>query len=105
SAEGLPFNSPAASAKEDGSFTIENVGPEKYRIVAFNPPQCTWLKSIRVGDQEVLDSGIDLSGGVPGPVLITLGVGPGQISGTVQDSKQQPASGSIVTLIPDPMKE
>jgi hypothetical protein len=38
-------------------------------------------------------------------VQISLGLGTGSISGTVQDAKQQPVSGSLVTLLPDPMKE
>jgi hypothetical protein len=103
--DGIAFNTPGAAAKEDGSFAIENVGPERYRIVVFSLPPGVWLKSIRAGDQEVLESGIDVSAGTPGPVEITLGIGVGQISGGVQDAKQQPASGSMVTLLPDPMKE
>jgi hypothetical protein len=103
--EGMPFGTPAASAKEDGTFVLENVSPDKYRIMAFGLPQGVWVKSIRAGDREVLDDGLDMGGGVPGPVLITLGVGVGQISGMVQDVKQQPAAGSLVTLLPDPLKE
>jgi hypothetical protein len=38
-------------------------------------------------------------------VQITLGSETGQLSGTVQDAKQQPAAGSMVTLLPNPMKE
>lgn len=103
--EGMPFNTPGVQAKEDGSFTIENVGPDKYRIMVFNAPQGTWLKSIRAGDQEVLDKGMDLSAGAPGPIQVTLGLGTGGVSGSVEDSNQKPASGSMVTLLPDPMKE
>ena len=105
STDGIPFNTPSVSPKEDGSFALENVGPDKYRIGVFNVPPGTWLKSIRAGDQEVLDTGIDVSGGAPGPVQITLGTGVGQISGLVRDAKQQPVSGGLVTLLPDPMKE
>jgi hypothetical protein len=103
--EGVPFASPGAQAKDDGSFVLENVSPDKYRIMAYALPQGTWLKSIRAGDREVLDDGIDMTAGVPGPVQIMLGVGVGQVSGMVQDAKQQPAAGSMVTLVPDPMKE
>ena len=103
--EGIALNTPGATAKDDGSFAIENVGPERYRIVAFNLPPGVWLKSIRAGDQEVIESGTDASAETPGPVEITLGIGVGQISGVVQDAKQQPASGSMVTLLPDPMKD
>ena len=103
--EGLPFGASGGTVKDDGSFAIENVGPDRYRILALNLPEGTWLKSIRAGDQEVLDTGLDLSSGVSGPVQITLGSGSGQISGKVQDAKQQAAPGSLVTLLPNPMKE
>jgi hypothetical protein len=102
--EGVVFNVPNGTPKEDGSFTLENVGPDKYRIGVFNVPPGTWLKSIRVGDQEVLDTGIDVSGGAPGAVQITLGTGVGQVSGMVRDANQQPVAG-LVSLLPDPMKE
>jgi len=103
--EAMPFNAPNGSPKEDGSFVLENVGPDKYRISVFGLPPGTWLKSIRAGDQEVLDTGIDASGGVAGAVQITLGTGVGLIGGIVRDTKQQPVSGGIVTLLPDPLKE
>jgi hypothetical protein len=101
--DGMPFGAPGVSAKDDGSFALENVGPDRYRISVVNLPQGMWLKSIRAGDQEVIDSGIEFSGGAA--VQITLAVGTGSISGVALDAKQQPASGSIVTLVPDPLKE
>jgi Carboxypeptidase regulatory-like domain len=103
--EGMAFNNSGTLAKDDGFFMLENVAPDKYRVVVFNLPQGTWLKSIRAGDQEVLDNGMDLSGGAPAAVQITLGVGPGQISGIVENANKEPASGSMVTLLPDPMQE
>ena len=103
--DGLPFGNWGGPVKDDGSFTIENVGPDRYRILVLNLPEGAWLKSIRAGDQEVLDTGLDLNSGVSGAVQITLGQGSGQVSGTVQDAKQQPAPGSMVTLLPNPMKE
>lgn len=102
--DGIVFNTPGATAKDDGSFVIENAGPETYRILAYGLPPGVWLKSIRAGDQDVLDRGIDLSGGAPAPIEITLSGGVGQITGVVQDAKQQPAPGSMVTLLPDPLK-
>jgi hypothetical protein len=101
----IPFGASMGTAKDDGSFVIENVAPDKYRLMVMGFPQGTYLKSIRVGDQEALDSGFELSTGVSAAVQITLGVGVGQVTGTVQDAKQQPASGAMVTLLPDPIKE
>ncbi|MGH9629515.1 MAG: carboxypeptidase regulatory-like domain-containing protein [Bryobacteraceae bacterium] len=102
--EGMGFNAPNAATKEDGSFIVEGVGLDKYRIHAMNLPEGAYLKSIRSGDQEVLDSGIDLSAGGDRQVEITLGLGGGQIDGIVQDRQSQLAVGSMVTLIPDPPK-
>lgn len=102
--DNVPIGS-SATPKEDGSFVLENVGWDKYRIVVVNLPPGTWLKSVRAGEQEVRDSGVDFSGGIFGPLQITLGLGLGQISGVVRDEKQQPSVGSIVTLVPDPLKE
>ena len=102
--EGMLLNAPNASVKDDGSFSLEKVAPDKYRISVYGLPQGVWLKSIRAGDQDVLDGGIDLNGGAAA-IQITLGRGAGTVSGTVQDAKQQPIPGSTVTLLPDPMKE
>jgi hypothetical protein len=103
--DGIPFGVPSVSAKDDGSFALENAGPDRYRIGVFSLPQGLWLKSIRAGEREVIDSGIDLGGGTVSPLQITLGVGTGSVSGVVLDAKQQPATGSMVTLVPDPFKE
>ena len=104
--EGMNFgNAGGGQAKDDGTFTLENVGHDKFRVMAMNFPQGTWLKSIRAGDQEVLEAGLDLNAGSPGPLQVTLGVGTGSVSGTVQDANQKPVSASMVQLIPDPMKE
>ena len=103
--DGIGFNAPNAVAKDDGSFVIENAVAERYRIVVYNLPQGVWLKSSRAGDQEVLETGMDLSAGAPVQVEVILGIGVGQVSGMVRDAKQQPVSGAMVTLLPDPMKE
>jgi hypothetical protein len=103
--DGMPFGVPSVSAKDDGSFVLENAGTDRYRIAVLNLPQGLWLKSIRAGEQEVIDSGIDLSGAAVGPLKITLGVGTGVVSGVAVDAQEQPAAGSMVTLVPDPFRE
>jgi hypothetical protein len=94
---------PHSTTKDDGTFSIENVSQDRYRINAFNLPSGTWLKSIRAGDQEVQDTGLDLSAGNVGPIQITLGLGGSQVDGVVQDAQQHPAPGSMVTLLRDPV--
>ena len=102
--DGLAFNTPGANPREDGSFNIENLGPDKYRISAYNLPPGSWLQSVRTGDQEVLDTGLDLSGGSPASIQITLGRGTGQITGLVQAAEQKPAAGAMVALIAEPLQ-
>jgi hypothetical protein len=100
--EGMGFGNPPVAIKADGTFSIENVGPEKYRIGVFNLPQGTWLKSIRAGGHEILDTDLDLSGGSAVALDVTLAVGAGQVGGIVQDSSQKPVPGALVILTPDP---
>jgi protocatechuate 3,4-dioxygenase beta subunit len=100
---GIPFNMSRSTTKDDGTFAIENVSQDRYRINVFNLPSGTWLKSIRAGDQEVQDTGLDLSAGNVGPIQITLGLGGSQVDGVVQDAQQHPSPGSMVTLLHDPV--
>src|SRR6266498_4102937 len=47
--EGMMFNPGNSTTKADGTFTVENVGPDKYRLTTFGGPQGTWMKSVRAG--------------------------------------------------------
>jgi hypothetical protein len=103
--DGIAFNAPNAVAKDDGSFLIESAGADRFRVSVYNLPQGTWLKSVRAGDREVLETGMDLTAGAPAQIEIVLGSGVGQVSGLVRDAKQQAAAGAMITLLPSPMKE
>ncbi len=101
----MMFGGNSALAKDDGSFSVEGVTPDRYRLMLMNIPQATYIKSIRVGDQDALAGGFELSSGALVNVQVTLGIGVGEITGVVQNAKQQPAPGATVTLIPTPAKE
>jgi hypothetical protein len=103
--ERLGFSGIPATPKPDGSFSLEDIGPDTYRVNVYNLPEGLWVKSIRAGDRDVLDDGLDLSAGASGDIQIVLGAGAGTITGSVVDAKDQPASGALVTLAPDPFKE
>ena len=67
--EGMNFgNAGGGQAKDDGTFTLENVGHDKFRVMAMSFPQGTWLKSIRAGDQEVLEQGTRFECRFPWPL-------------------------------------
>ncbi len=103
--EGGGFNFPGAVATAEATFKLENAGPEKYRIFFNGLPPGFWLKSISDGARDILDAGLDLSSGASAPIEVVLAPGVGVLNGVVQDSKQQPAAGVMVSLLPDPMKD
>ena len=90
----------SAPIKADGRFAIEGVLPDKYRVVVF-PLSDVYMRSIRYGNQEAKDGLIDLSGGVSGGLDVSLGSDGAALTGMVQDSKQRPASGVTVVLVPE----
>ena len=91
---------PAGRVKEDGSFTLSNVAQDRYRLSPFNLPDGYYIKSIRLGEQDVLESPIDLTGGVVGTLDVVLGANAGQVEGAVTNAKQDPAPGATVVLVP-----
>jgi uncharacterized protein (DUF2141 family) len=94
---------PNAAVKADGTFTLENLSVGKYRVDVFNTPDGTYLKSARVGSQDALNGGADLSPASE-PLQVVLSTAVGQIDGTVQADPQAAAQGSSVLLVPDPLQ-
>jgi hypothetical protein len=63
--------------------------------------ETAYVKSIRLGDVDVLNGGLRLAS-QPGESLeIVIGTNPGSVEGRVVNSQQQSAAGSIVVLIPE----
>jgi protocatechuate 3,4-dioxygenase beta subunit len=86
---------------EDGKFVLRDVFPDaSSRPVVNGLPQGFYVKSIRLGDQEVLESGIDFSSGASGTMVITLSGKAATVEGSVVDAKSQPSAGATVVLVP-----
>jgi hypothetical protein len=90
----------SAQVKDDGSFEMENVSADNYRVNVYGLPSPFYVKSIRMGDADGLETGLDLSRGAGDPLDILLSPNGGQVEGTVADAKQQPATGTVA-LVPD----
>ncbi|HUE23275.1 MAG TPA: carboxypeptidase regulatory-like domain-containing protein [Bryobacteraceae bacterium] len=97
---GMHFGPASGKAKEDGSFTLGNVGADSYEVVVGGLPEGYYVESVRMGDAEVKESGIDATHDAGGPLVITVSAGAGQIEGVARDAKQQPAPGATVLLVP-----
>lgn len=93
---------PGGHVKDDGSFSLSNAGTEVYRVQVRGLPDRYYLKSVREGDDEVKETGIDMSRGAPGPLILTISAKAGQIEGVVLDARQQSFAGATVVLVPNP---
>jgi hypothetical protein len=112
-------NVAAVSPQPDGSFTIQGVPASgDYRVLVIpilasaTPPdsappvippifQNLYVKSIRMGDLDVLNDRLHLENLPREPMIIVIGSNPGTLQGRVVNDRQQPISGSTVVLIHD----
>ena len=110
---GIMFSGPDnTAAKADGSFTLENILPARYYVHTQGTPGGTYLKSIRLGQEDIYQKELDLTYGSSGELEMLFRYGPADIEGTVvkpgdadasantQSQMQIPATASII-LVPD----
>jgi len=96
--QGLGSSSPA---KEDGSFTIESLDPAVYTVSVTGGPPDLYLKSVRLAEKDVTQSGVDLTQGAgEARLTLTMSANGGQIDGVVADDQSAPVARAVVTLIP-----
>ena len=84
----------------DGSFTVNHVAPSQYQLHVQGASEDYYVKSGRMGDKDVLDSGIDAARGAAGALEVVLSSG-GQVEGVVLNAEDQPATGAAVVLVPE----
>lgn len=60
-----------------------------------------YVKSIRLGDADVLNRGLHLEGAVQEPLDIVIGTLTGAVEGSVSNDDRQPLPGVVVALVPD----
>ena len=88
--------------KEDLTFKLNNIGPDPYEVNVFGLPESFYVRAVRLGTQDVTDTGVDFTNGVSAEELtVVISPNGGQVEGTVQNAKGENAAGSTVTLIPD----
>jgi len=112
---GVPSPPPATPAGS-GNFTVQNVAPLGWDFEIYVRgalPPGTYVKSIKLGTQDVLNAkfypepgdsqrgGLHIDGPVDQPLEIVLGTGTGTVEGTAVDDKQQPAPYRTIVLLPD----
>jgi Carboxypeptidase regulatory-like domain len=94
---------PMAKFAEDGTFSIENIGPGKYYPQISGAPNGAYLRSVRLGQQEILGKDLDFSNAGSGELEIVFRYGVAQLTGTIQmpqDANKPSAPDFMVVLVP-----
>lgn len=86
----------------DGSFTIPYVGPGKYVAEVTGLPAGSYLKSLRLGGTDVLNSALDWGGSDRRTLEAVISAKAAVLEGVALDEDGKPAPGSTVTLVPIP---
>lgn len=91
----------AAPIESDGSFLLKNLFDGTYRVGVWNLPGDYYLKSARLGSEDVLDTDLSISRKQSlEPLELVLSPAGGRIEGVVSN-QQKPFAGAQVVLVPD----
>ena len=104
----------SATPAADGSFTFRTVPPGDYRVFVapilvpqLPPPpavpsslQATYVKSIRMGGADVLNGRLRIDEQPTTMLEVTVASDVGSLNGRVLNSRQEPATGATVVLLP-----
>jgi hypothetical protein len=87
--------------EDDSPCKFPDMGGDRpYDVLPIGLPENFYVKSARLGEQDVLDTGFEFTAGVTGVLTLVLNPNSGQIEGSVTNAKDEPAAGAKVTLIP-----
>ncbi|BDC51950.1 hypothetical protein F183_A42650 [Bryobacterales bacterium F-183] len=84
----------------DGKIELSNVAASKFRVRVSGMPEGYYVKEVKLGNQDVRQTGLDFSNGVAGELEITLAPGAGTVSGVVKTTKDETQSNAVVVLVP-----
>jgi len=97
------FGGGQASVNADGSFLMENLIEGVYLVSAGRMPEDFYVKAARLGNDDVLEAGVNVTPG-PLPALdVVLSPAGGRVEGLVLDSEGLPIAGTVV-LVPEPRR-
>jgi hypothetical protein len=89
-----------ASAKDDGSFVINGVADDIYRLRVNGLPTNAYVRTLRYGSADVLERGFDPAGAHESLEVVISADG-GRLTGVAYDKDQKSQPGITVVAIPD----
>jgi hypothetical protein len=99
--DAMAMSTVTGRSKSDGSFSIANAAPDTYQLTLAGVPENCYVKSMRMGEEDVLGKDLNLARGGGAPIDIVLSPTAGSVEAVVLDAKQQPAGGVTVVAVPD----
>ena len=109
------YSTSYSNPRSDGAFLLEassgdfrvnvapilNVAPLRGPQTVPRTLQNAYVKSIRMGNLDVLNQGLRLEGPAKTPLEIVIGTNPATLEGIVTDGSRRPGSDATVVLVPD----
>lgn len=89
-----------AEVKKDGTFDMKSVLDGNYALNVWGLDHGAYIKSIRLGSDDVLEKGVQVEGSVSGKLQIVIASNGAQVMGSVTDD-DGPLIGARVRLVPD----
>ncbi len=94
----LPY--PEGIIRADGSFDLSRANPDLLVVEVNNLPAGHYLKSARMGDMDILENGVDLRLGSPGPMTLVVSGRAAAVSGIVRNEDGRALDAATVVLMP-----
>jgi hypothetical protein len=86
----------------DGTFLLRSVPEGSFSVQVFNLPANFYLKEVRLGGEDVLESGLELAVGKAGARLeLVVSAAGAQVDGMVVNEDSLPVSGATVVAVPE----
>ena len=100
---GMPSAGPSFSPppEVDGSFVLEGVSPGDLRVTVRGVPEYAYVKSMRMGNVDVLDSGLRLTSPPENRLEIVINTNAAAVHGSVLNARQEAAANRVVVVVPD----
>src|SRR5262245_30318673 len=104
SAAQVAGGTPSAPVQADGTFTLQQVGRDDYRLSVGGMPRNAYVKMARYGGIDIMSEGLRLDRQPTGPLDILISTNTGIVDGTVRNDKQETSVNVTVVLIPDAVR-
>ncbi len=89
------------TVKPDGSFTLSEVMPGRYRVRVSRLPDGGYLSGALFGDQDVHGREFEVVEGVQGPLTVRIRMSAATVEGSVEDEDGRPLPDTKVLLAPE----